>query len=52
MNPDISVNLLLLGKKTFSEDGHEGSEKEHEDGHDEHSHFVDGFSVQEIELYF
>ena len=65
MNPDISLNLLLLGKKNFPEeggheeheehDGHETHEEEHhhEEHHpEEHNHSGDGFSVQELELYF
>ncbi len=65
-NPDISVNILLLGKKSFSEEEH----KEHKDkyseaikklqnfymrggGHAGHAHSGgDGFSVQEVEIYF
>lgn len=30
MNPDISVNVLLLGKKTFSEKGEESQKAEHQ----------------------
>ena len=72
MNPDMSLNLLLLGKKSFpdheehkeensSHQEHEeenGSHQEHNEEHEdeshqeEHSHSGDGFSVQELELYF
>lgn len=90
-NPDISVNVLLLGKQSFgkeegkeghqsshprhregdkdlatpfaftkipgrhNEEGHkhsEGSHEEHEEGNG-HAHGLDnGFSVQEVEIYF
>ena len=52
-NPDISVNILLLGKKTFS-----GEESHHHHHHEEdslssnHDHTREGFSIQEVEFYF
>lgn len=67
-NPDISVNLLLLGKKSFSTEEHseEGHEEENhqEEGYEEgvehdkhktssHTHSAeDGVSIQEVEFYF
>ena len=56
-NPDISVNVLLLGKKTFSEEKHEedhNEEAEHEEHEGEqHAHNLsDGFSIHEVEIYF
>ena len=61
-NPDIGVNILLLGKKSFSgekhteEHGENHEEEVHEDedhGAENHAHNIeDGFSVQEVEIYF
>ena len=61
-NPDISLNILLLGQKSFKdnhskEESHEDHEN-HEDhdthgNHEAHQHSsADGVSIQEIELYF
>ncbi|MBC6415601.1 MAG: hypothetical protein GDA46_04335 [Bdellovibrionales bacterium] len=56
-NPDIGVNLLLLGKKTFSKEDkeheeHKGHEHADHEDHAGHSHSSDGFSVQELEVFF
>jgi len=64
-NPDISLNVLLLGKTTFSgeEHGaeHNGHGEDHSDDHsiktpgsENHHHhdLKDGFFIQEVELYF
>ena len=64
-NPDISVNILLLGKKNLSEENHkeeEEHEKHEESDHDgEHENQTrehqrhglnEGFSIQEVEVYF
>ena len=64
-NPDISVNILLLEKKNLSEEQESQKKKKKEEGrtialshkghhHGEgtHSHFNEGFSVQELEFYF
>ncbi|MCZ0931595.1 MAG: hypothetical protein OXJ52_00355 [Oligoflexia bacterium] len=53
-NPDISLNILLLGQKSFQDkpsekESHKGSAHSHE-GHQHQS--TDGVSVQEVELYF
>ena len=67
-NPDISVNILFLGKKTFSAGEHDEEDHEEEDhkeegheekaGHEEHGvhdhahNLGDGVSIQEVEFYF
>ncbi len=47
MNPDISVNLLLLGKKTISEDTHKDSENKHKKHEDGHEKYEDGHDNHE-----
>lgn len=63
-NPDISVNLLLLGKKSFSAEEHDEENNQKEEGHEEeaeheehktssHTHSAEeGVSIQEVEFYF
>ena len=48
-NPDISVNLLLLGKKTFSDEESESDSSSQKALHD---HTREGLSIQEVEFYF
>ena len=62
-NPDISVNVLLLGRQSFKEKEHKENtehEEEHEEEHEAHEehntghahNLNDGFSIQEVEFYF
>ena len=48
-NPNISVNLLLLGKKTFSGEESESDSSSQKAPHD---HIREGLSIQEVEFYF
>jgi len=63
-NPDIGVNILLLGKKSLSGEKEYHEKREHQEesagkpdnaehGAESHEHNIgDGFFVQEVEMYF
>ena len=52
-NPDISLNILLLGQKSFQDERSKEEKKTSGHAHGGHQHLsTDGLSVQEVELYF